>query len=357
MASGYDIKAGVKKRIEKQVEKEIETTFTKVRDDYKQNANIAKARYETKQKEAQTEQDIADADAQFHRDIEQAMKDFIEATKTSVAKTIEDKPKEVIEKIERNKKESERKTIEDTIRDHLRGFSRTIPSFIMAYGDGKVTLANIDDYTEDEVFEEVTGISEADFRFLRDGGEYVNPDTGEKEYFNGNLFDEVVFNDSVDTFWKKKLQLANYFDESNDEDIFDYIPPQKTNQIFTPRQIVLKMVDQLEENNPGCFNDPTKTFADLYMKSGLYITEIVKRLYRSKGLKELYPNGDERIRHILRKQVYVMAPTRIIYLIATNYILGFDEALKDETTNFVQCDAAKASKDGILEDLINEYFD
>ena len=45
------------------------------------------------------------------------------------------------------------------------------------------------------------------------------------------------------------------------------------------------MVDQLEENNPGCFDDPDKTFADLYMKSGLYITEIVKRLYRSKGLK------------------------------------------------------------------------
>ena len=32
--------------------------------------------------------------------------------------------------------------------------------------------------------------------------------------------------------------------------------------------------------NPGCFDDPGKTFLDPYMKSGLYITEIVKRLYR-----------------------------------------------------------------------------
>ena len=38
------------------------------------------------------------------------------------------------------------------------------------------------------------------------------------------------------------------------------------------------MVDELEENVPGCFDDPENTFADLYMKSGLYITEIVKRL-------------------------------------------------------------------------------
>ena len=155
---------------------------------------------------------------------------------------------------------------------------------------------------------------------------------------------------------KKKQELANYFDESHDEDIFDYIPPQKTNQIFTPRWVVQKMVDQLEENNPGCFDDPTKTFADLYMKSGLYITEIVKRLFRSKKIKEQIPDDGERIRHILRHQVYGMAPTRIIYLIATNYILGFDEELREETTNFVQEDAAQAAKDGTLEELVNKHF-
>ena len=121
----------------------------------------------------------------------------------------------------------------------------------MAYGDGHLTLANFDDYTEDDVFLEVTGITEDDFRFLRDGGDYENPETGETEHFEGHLFDEVVFNDSIEEFWKKKQELADYFDESKDEDIFDYIPPQKTNQIFTPRWVVEKMVDQLEENNPG----------------------------------------------------------------------------------------------------------
>lgn len=50
------------------------------------------------------------------------------------------------------------------------------------------------------------------------------------------------------------------------------------------------MVDMLEEENPGCFDMPDKTFIDLYMKSGLYITEIVKRLYQSRVLKEKFPD-------------------------------------------------------------------
>ena len=29
----------------------------------------------------------------------------------------------------------------------------------------------------------------------------------------------------------------------------------------------------LEAENPGCFDDPSKTFIDFYMKSGLYISE------------------------------------------------------------------------------------
>ena len=51
-----------------------------------------------------------------------------------------------------------------------------------------------------------------------------------------------------------------------------------------------------------------------------------------------------------------MAPTRIIYLIATNYILGFDEKLKTTTHNFVQADAAEAAKQGRLSELVEECF-
>ena len=356
VADAYEVKKGTQNRIERQVDREIEQKFQEVHDDYVQQTNIAKVEFEKKQKAAETEEEVKKIQDDFQAQMQSAFQEFTNAAQSMVQETIQNKPAELVERMEKQKAEDEKKSVEDSVRAHLRGFARTIPSFIMAYGDENLTLQNFDDYTEDDVFEEVTGISEADFRFLRDGGEYDNPETGEKEYFDGQLFDETVFNDSIKEFLKKKQELANYFDESHDEDIFDYIPPQKTNQIFTPRWVVQKMVDQLEENNPGCFDDPTKTFADLYMKSGLYITEIVKRLFRSKKIKEQIPDDGERIRHILRHQVYGMAPTRIIYLIATNYILGFDEELREETTNFVQEDAAQAAKDGTLEELVNKHF-
>ncbi len=356
IAGTYEISQGARGRLEKQIKNEVENRFEKLRGDFEQQARIAKVELERKQKDAESEAELKQAESQYRSVVDDALKAFNDTVRDAVKQTIESKPRELIEQMEKKKAEKEKSSIEDDVRSHLRGFARTIPSFIMAYGDGRLTLANFDEYTEDDVFLEVTGITEDQFRFLRDGGDYTDSVTGETKHFEGHLFNEVVFDDSVAEFWRKKEQLADYFDESKDEDIFDYIPPQKTNQIFTPRWVVSKMVDLLEENNPGCFDDPNNTFADLYMKSGLYITEIVKRLYRSEAMKAAYPDDKERIRHILREQVYGMAPTRIIYLIATNYILGFDPELKNETKNFVQADAAEASKNGELHRLVDEKF-
>ena len=355
-AEGYGMKKGAQARLERQVDQEIDHTFQKIQGDYEQQSRIAQAELERKRQAASTAQEVQQAESDYTAAMNNALQSLVETVQETVQQTVEEKPKEVVEQAERHKAEQEKQSVEDEVRAHLRGFSRTIPSFIMAYGDGDLTLANFDTKTEADVFLEVTGITIENFRFLRDGGDYPDPDTGEVKHFNGHLFDEVVFNDSVAEFWSKKQQLADYFDESHDEDIFDYIPPQKTNQIFTPRWVVSMMVDQLEENNPGCFDDPDKTLADLYMKSGLYITEIVKRLYRSEGLKATFPDEKERIRHILQKQVYGMAPTRIIYLIATNYILGFDDELKGSTHNFVQADAAEAAKAGTLDKLVDQHF-
>ena len=150
-----------------------------------------------------------------------ALQSLVETVQETVQQTVEEKPKEVVEQAERHKAEQEKQSVEEEVRAHLRGFSRTIPSFIMAYGDGDLMLANFDTKTEADVFLEVIGITIENFRFLRDGGDYPDSDTGEIRHFNGHLFDEVVFNDSVTEFWSKKQQLADYFDESHDEDIFD----------------------------------------------------------------------------------------------------------------------------------------
>ena len=184
----------------------------------------------------------------------------------------------------------------------------------------------------------------------------MDEETGETKEFAGNLFDPVVFDDSVKEFLNLKARLANYFDESNKEDIFDYVPPQRTNQIFTPKKVVKQMVDLLEQENPGCFDDSSKTFMDLYMKSGLYITEIVTRLFNSDTLKTEFPDEEERLGHIFAKQVYGLAPTEIIYRIATNFILGFSDDVDISQHNFRKLDALPFAKEGTLSEELDKLY-
>ena len=356
-AYGSEMKPADKKKLESKInsnaDKLIDKTFT--------NYNIDKNIVEQERSDAlksrhESGRSTEEINAEFDKKVEQVTKQFQETLQTGLKDLVEESKKEVVKTVETNKREREKSVIEEGIRNHLRGFSRTIPSFLMAYGNDKVTLATFDTVIPDKVFKEVTSITLDQFRFLRDGGSYEYPETGEQKEFSGQLFDPVVFDDSVKEFLALKKKLADYFDEKSVEDIFDYIPPQKTNQIFTPKKMVKKMVDMLEEENPGCFDLPDKTFIDLYMKSGLYIAEIVKRLYQSDEMKRLYPDKYDRLKHIFEKQVYGLAPTEIIYKIATSYILGFDEDVKITHHNFKQVDALPYAKDGSLQKKLDEIY-
>ena len=346
------------KKYSDNLKKEHDQKLNQVMEDYDRKKKILENKIAKKQNQAKTKDDLAKLDKELevgqNNIINELAKDLTKLT-TDVK---ENTPKKIVERVNYDEEVKKKNEVEQDVRSHLRGFSRTIPSFIMAYGDKNLNLRNFDDYTEDDVFEEVTGITEKQFRFLRDGGDYTDQESGQKVHFEGHLFDEVVFNDSIQAFLKKREELSNYFDDESTEDIFDYIPAQKTNQIYTPKAVVKHMVDDLEKNNPGIFDDPNKTFADLYMKSGLYITEIVKRLFRSQKMKKLYPDDNERIRHIMEHQVYGFAPTRIIYLIATNYIFGFSDEIKNNALDkhFKQIDTAQYAKEGTLEELIQDEF-
>lgn len=227
------------------------------------------------------------------------------------------------------------------VKDCLRGFSKTIPAFLMAYGDEATTLENFDKIIPEKVFFEATGITLEEFSLLRDGGK---------------VFAAVEFNNAVKEFMELRKELADYFDESSTDNIFNYISSQKTNQIFTPDSTVNKMLDMLEKENPGCFDDPQKTFIDPYMKSGLYIAGIVKRLYRSPNLKKLYPERIERLKHIFEKQVFGLAPTEIIYKMTKNFLLDFDKNSEIQKYNLRQADALLYAKNGKLEEKLSELF-
>lgn len=369
---GKDLSKSSQAKMIREINKAADDAVAQRFGDYKIEGNRIENERQKAVAQAESEGRIADIEGinaranEAHenniRHFEESMLDVIPDTTKKAAETI-------VKIQETDKCEKEKKSIEGDIRDRLRGFSRTIPSFLMAYGDEYTTLENFDDIIPENVFIEVTGITVDEFRFLRDGGDYTAED-GSTKHFEGHLFDSVVFNDSVVEFLRKRDELSDYFADGVVEDIFDYIPPQRTNQIFTPKKVVKQMVDYLEQENPGCFDSMDATFIDPYMKSGLYITEIVKRLFNNKEHKEIFPDEIERLHWIFETQVYGLAPTEIIYRITTNYILGFSKKQewidKCKEKNFVisdahfrQCDSlpyAQGNEKLTLEQKLTELF-
>lgn len=154
-----------------------------------------------------TEAEIEEEFEQKKQDLQANLQDQLSNT---VKTFIEISTQDVVETVEKKIKEREKTGIEDSVRDHLRGFSCTIPLFLMAYGNDTVTLATFDVVIPNPVFLEVTSITLDQFRFLRDGGKYKDAETGEEKEFAGNLFDPVIFDDSVKKFLRLKKKLADY---------------------------------------------------------------------------------------------------------------------------------------------------
>lgn len=344
MQETYGLKNRAAQRIEKDIKDAIKTVAEE--NDKAQNVAIAhkEAEYKEKIEAAKSEEEKLAIETEREEVISAVKVEYKDKFTKDISTTLQELPKQIIKQQEVEALQTRMNSDEEKIRGHLRGFARTIPSFLMAYGDEQLTLDNFDTYVDEDVFHEVTGITLDQFRYLRDGG----------DGFNGHLFDAPTFNEAILEFLRKKAELANYF-EDNKEDIFDYIPPQQTNQIFTPKKVVKRMVDELEKENPDIFDDSTKTYIDLYMKSGLYIAELVKRLYNNESMRKQFPDDAARLKHILENQVYGFAPSAIIYRIATNFIFG---PIGDDVSrkNFVQADTIPYAKEGRIQLLIEKSF-
>lgn len=273
-----------------------------------------------------------------------------EAARRLEAAVREDLPNDTVVKEEEAQEQKEDNDEMSQIRAKLRTFARAIPSMLMAAADpDSLTVDNIensvDDATFEELFTETSGkdagdiarFTKADFRMIR--GPWCNPETGKK--FDG-FFNKSTFNASIQKFNQDRRDLANYL--NSEEDIFSRIAPLRTNQIFTPRRVVNMMLNKLEQECPDIFRDPSHTFCDLYVKSGLYIAELARRLYV--GLAEQIPDERQRIAHIFGHQLYCFAPTKIIYDIARNYIYGVTRAFGLDCEHIYLEDLTKRFSEG-----------
>jgi site-specific DNA-methyltransferase (adenine-specific) len=103
-------------------------------------------------------------------------------------------------------------------------------------------------------------------------------------------------------------------------DILTCIANLSNDEVFTPPELTNQMLDTLAQawaaNNDGAsiWADKTVTFLDPCTKSGVFLREITSRL--TEGLKDAIPDLQNRVDHILTKQVFGIGITQITSLLA-----------------------------------------
>ena len=91
-------------------------------------------------------------------------------------------------------------------------------------------------------------------------------------------------------------------------------------EVFTPPEFANRMLDTLAEawaadhNGANIWADKTVRFLDPFTKSGVFLREITSRL--TKGLADEIPDLEERVDHILTKQVFGIGITHLTSLLA-----------------------------------------
>ncbi len=94
-------------------------------------------------------------------------------------------------------------------------------------------------------------------------------------------------------------------------DVLSCIANLSNDEVFTPPEVANAMLDMLPQE---LFRDPNTKFLDPAVKSGVFSREITKRLL--KGLEPVIPDLQQRLDHILHKQVYGIAITEMTSLLA-----------------------------------------
>lgn len=113
---------------------------------------------------------------------------------------------------------------------------------------------------------------------------------------------------------------AAYSMRTRNPDVLSCIANLSNDEVFTPPEFANHMLDTLAAGwaaaNDGAdiWADSTVTFLDPFTKSGVFLREITKRLVD--GLAEKVPDLEERVDHILTKQVFGIGITEICSLLA-----------------------------------------
>lgn len=115
-------------------------------------------------------------------------------------------------------------------------------------------------------------------------------------------------------------EKGSFILRNRNPDVLTCIANLSNDEVFTPPELANKMLDEVEaawardHNGENIWENKDVKFLDPCTKSGIFLREITKRL--TQGLVMQIPNLEERVDHILRKQVYGIALTKLTSLLA-----------------------------------------
>lgn len=105
--------------------------------------------------------------------------------------------------------------------------------------------------------------------------------------------------------------MSDLFSATYNPDVLSCLANLSNDEVFTPPEIANEMLDLLPKE---IWRDSSATFLDPATKSGVFLREIAKRLID--GLEEEFPDLEERLDHIYKKQLFGIATTELCSLLA-----------------------------------------
>ena len=122
-------------------------------------------------------------------------------------------------------------------------------------------------------------------------------------------------------------------------DVLTCLANLSNDEVFTPPQVANQVLDMLPQD---IFKDRNCTFLDPATKSGVFLREIAKRLMV--GLEDEIPDVQERVNHILTKQLFGLALTELTALLSRRSVY----CSKDAAGEYSVCDSFSDEGGNIL---------
>jgi|SRR5690625_8298 len=107
---------------------------------------------------------------------------------------------------------------------------------------------------------------------------------------------------------------------THNPDVLSCIANLSSDEVFTPPQLANRMLDTLaqawagDHDGASLWADSGVRFLDPCAKSGVFLREIAKRLID--GLKDEIPDLEQRVNHVLTRQVYGLGITQLTAMLA-----------------------------------------